>query len=339
MSRFASQIKESSWSIWRRRAISIPICFAAAACVLLGLPLWASLTLTADALTAAAGIWPKTRALAFFTLYLVCEVAGVCAAATLWALTLGGRLGGDAAYQRANAALQRVWSSTVFLCAIRIFAMKVELHGAERALPGPVLFLVRHTSTADTALTAALVANPAGIRLRYVLKRELLWDPCLDIVGRRLPNAFIDRSAVGKGDDLAAIARLAGNLDAHSAVLIYPEGTRFTAEKAARASARLRQRGSDDLADIAATYNWVLPPQAGGVLALLDAAPDAAVVLVEHAGFEGAATFPLFWRGGLVGKTLRVRLRRFEPAEIPAEGRALWLFERWRELDRWLDPP
>ena len=104
-----------------------------------------------------------------------------------------------------------------------------------------------------------------------------------------------------------------------------------------RHQARLRQRGSYDLADIAATSNCVLPPRMGGVLALLDAAPDAAVVLVEHDGFEGAATFPLFWRGGLVGKKLRVRLRRFEPAEIPADGRALWLFERWRELDRWLD--
>ncbi len=326
-------------SIWGRRAISIPALFTAATCLLLCFPVWLVLALLTDVATGTTEKWPKTRALAFFALYLVCEVTGVCAAATLWGVTIGGRLGGPTTYQDANASLQRVWSSTLFNGAIRIFAMTVEVSGAENAVPGPAVFLVRHSSTADTALTAALIANPAGIRLRYVLKRELLWDPCLDIVGRRLPNAFIDRSAARRGDDLAAIARLATGLDEHSGVLIYPEGTRFTPDKAARSLTRLRGRGSDELARIAATYKSVLPPRTAGVLALLEAAPDAAVVLVEHRGFEGAATFPAFWRGGLVGQTLRVRLRRFAPAEIPTHRRDVWLFERWRELDLWLDEP
>ena len=41
----------------------------------------------------------------------------------------------------------------------------------------PVIQLVRHASTADTILCAGVIANRRRLRLRYVLKRELLWDP------------------------------------------------------------------------------------------------------------------------------------------------------------------
>jgi 1-acyl-sn-glycerol-3-phosphate acyltransferase len=277
----------------------------------------------------------KTRALGFIALYLVCESAGILSAAIIWLVTLGGRLGGQTKHLDANAALQRRWSTVLFEGAVFLFSMRVTVQGLEGATEGPVLLLVRHSSTADTVLAAAVVANPVGLRLRYVLKRELLWDPCLDIVGRRLPNAFVDRAATRRGDAVRAVAALGRGLDARSGVLIYPEGTRFTPSKLVRAVERLR-RESETLADIASTFTHVLPPRLGGPLALMDSAPDAAVVFVEHCGFEAATTLADFWRGGLVNQTVTVRLRRFEPSQIPSHDRDVWLFERWRELDRWL---
>jgi len=98
----------------------------------------------------------------------------------------------------------------------------------------------------------------------------------------------------------------------------------------------LRAKGQGALADIAAGYRSVLPPRTGGPLALLQAAPDADVIFVEHVGLEGAASFGEFWRGALVGKTLRVRLRRVAAAAIPREARERWLFEQWAETDRWI---
>jgi hypothetical protein len=169
-----------------------------------------------------------------------------------------------------------------------------------------------------------------------VLKRELLWDPCLDIVGRRLPNAFVDRSAARTQAEVLAVAGLARDLDAGSAVLIYPEGTRFAESKRGRSVAALRERKQDALADIASTFRHVLPPRLGGALALLDAAPDVDVILLEHTGFEGAATFASFWGGGLVGTTIRVRLRRIAAATIPRERTDEWLFSRWAEMDDWI---
>ena len=214
--------------------------------------------------------------------------------------------------------------------------MKVSTEGLELARSGPFLLFVRHASMADTVLAAAFVANPGRLLLRYVLKRELLWDPCLDLVGRRLPNAFVNRRGPDLDAEGSAIAGLATGLDARSAVLIYPEGKRFAEETRAAAVAALEEKGQDELARTARGFRNVLPPRLRGPLALLDAAKGVDVVLLEHTGFEGASTFPKLWQGALVGGALRIRLRRIPASAIPAEGRDRWLFERWAGMDRWI---
>jgi 1-acyl-sn-glycerol-3-phosphate acyltransferase len=327
---------ESLASTWSRRALSVPMYLGLAVLCLVGAPVWLLGTATADATSGRPRTWPRTRALGFFALYLACEVVGVLIATLLWLATLGGRLGGSRRYLDANAALQRWWTAALFKGGVWLFSMKIEVEGLELARNGPLLLFVRHASTADTVLAAALVANPNRLLLRYVLKRELLWDPCLDIVGRRLPNAFVDRRAVPGRGDIEAVARLAWGLDARSAVLIYPEGTRFAVEKLERGIGWLRDRKLDKLAAMASGFRHVLPPRLGGPLALLQAAPGVDLVLLEHTGFEGAATFARFWSGELVGRTIRVRLRRFSAAAIPASGRDQWLFERWTEMDDWI---
>jgi 1-acyl-sn-glycerol-3-phosphate acyltransferase len=320
-------------SIWSRRAVSLPLLAALGALAGVTAPLWIVGGLAADAVTGKARLLPRTRAMAFFALYLACEFLGVAAAAGLWLLSLGGRVGGPRRYVDLNAALQRRWTAALFGGATRLFSMRVEVEGLDLARTGPLLLFVRHSSTADTVLAAALVANPNRLLLRYVLKRELLWDPCLDIVGRRLPNAFVDRASPRSQGEIEAVARLARDLDSRSAVLIYPEGTRFSPAKRKAAVEMLRSKGKLDLAALAAGYLNVLPPRVGGPLALLDAAPGVDLLLVEH---TGAASFHEFWSGKLVGKTVRVRLRRIPASEIPDTGRDRWLFERWVEVDRWI---
>ena len=71
--------------------------------------------------------------------------------------------------------------------------------------------LIRHASIVDNLLPAELVARPHGIRLRYVLKRELLADPCLDIAGRRLPNYFV-RRGTGEAQELERVRALGHGL-------------------------------------------------------------------------------------------------------------------------------
>ncbi|HYN43327.1 MAG TPA: 1-acyl-sn-glycerol-3-phosphate acyltransferase [Thermoanaerobaculia bacterium] len=331
-----SSRNESLLSIWARRAVTIPLYFLLAVLAFVTAPLWTTAGFAWDALAGAARRRPRTRALAFFALYLVCEAAGLLAAALLWIVTLGGRIGGPGRWIELNATLQRRWADTLFFGSLRIFSMKVSTEGLELARSGPFLLFVRHASMADTVLAAAFVANPNRLLLRYVLKRELLWDPCLDVVGRRLPNAFVNRRGPGLDAEVAAVAGLASGLDARSAVLIYPEGKRFSEPRRAAALAALREKGLDDLAAIADDFRYVLAPRLRGPLALLDAARGVDVVLLEHTGFEGASSFAEFRKGALVGGTLRVRLRRIPAATIPAEGRDRWLYERWAEMDRWI---
>jgi 1-acyl-sn-glycerol-3-phosphate acyltransferase len=200
-----------------------------------------------------------------------------------------------------------------------------------------VIVLIRHTSLLDTLLPATLLTARDGTRLRYVLKRRLLLDPCLDVLGHRLPNRFTRRSSLER-DEVSAVGRLASGLGPQDGVLIYPEGTRFTPEKRAQVIERLAASARPELAERARALRNVLPPRLGGTLALLDAAPDADVLVIAHHGFEGSALPRDLWRGRLIGQTLTAKAWRVPAAEIPAgrDDRVDWLYEQWRRVDTWV---
>jgi 1-acyl-sn-glycerol-3-phosphate acyltransferase len=322
--------------VWGRRAISFTA-YGILASLVLGLaPLWVAGVALMDVLAGDARRFPRMRALACVAVYLACELAGLAAAGLLWLTTLGGWLVTPERYVEANAVLQRRWTEALFRGLVTLFGMKVRIEGQECAARSPFLLFVRHSSTADTLIAATAVANPFRVLLKYVVKRELLWDPCLDVVGRRLPNAFVDRSGNRGKAEIEAVAGLADGLGEGQAVLIYPEGTRFSRKKREAAVAKLTQEGPPHLARIAAGYQNVLPPKLGGALRLLERAPGIDVVFLEQTGFEGAVSLASFWRGALIGRVVELRLRRVAASTIPETGRDVWLFEQWRETDRWI---
>jgi 1-acyl-sn-glycerol-3-phosphate acyltransferase len=276
-----------------------------------------------------------TRASVFFGYYLVCEIGGLLAAALLWAAYRLSPGVGRAAFMRWNFRLQCLWARLLGGGGFRIFGMKLEYDGPGDLGRRPLLLFVRHASTADTILAAMLVAARHDIVLRYVLKRELLWDPCLDIVGNRLRNVFVRRGGEDTDSDLASIRQLATNVGAREGVLIYPEGTRFTPTKRRKILDRLAQCGDPSIFERAACLTHVLPPRRGGALALLEGASSWDVAVCAHAGLEGAASFADLWNGTLVGSRVQVRIRVFPGEAIPTttDGRARWLYERWAEVD------
>jgi 1-acyl-sn-glycerol-3-phosphate acyltransferase len=161
------------------------------------------------------------------------------ALAALWLVSLGGRR--EAWLGEATWRLQQLWAGALFGAARALFRIRVEVSGDGEVEPGPVLVLLRHASIVDTLLPANLIARPHGIHLRYVLKRELLSDPCLDVAGRRLPNYFV-RRGTGEAREVERVRALAEGLGAEDGVLIYPEGTRFTPARRERALARIAAR-------------------------------------------------------------------------------------------------
>lgn len=333
---------------WSRRLLMIAV-HATAFCTLTAA--FVPLALVTAAFDLAKGQpWTLTRTLAFFVWYFACELVGVAVSLLLWIVDLVWAGTDRSRFVDWNFTLQHWWARFLGRGAFRIFGIRVapvepyvELPDGGRAPyrfgGNPVIVFVRHASTADTILTAVLVSVPYGTKLRYVLKRELLWDPCLDIVGNRIPNVFVRRDSAQTEREVAAVAALADDLGPNDGVLIYPEGTRFSASKKARIVEKLREQGREEAAREAEALRHVLRPRSGGPLALLERAPQADVVFLAHTGFEGSASFDRFFNGGLIGRTVHADIRVVKAVDVPktAETRRAWMMEQWRRVDDFID--
>jgi hypothetical protein len=120
-------------------------------------------------------------------------------------------------------------------------------------------------------------------------------------------------------------------------LLLYPEGTRFTAERRQRALEKIGERDPARAARLE-PIEYLLPPKVGGLLAVLDQAPQTDVVLMIHQGFDGLRLISDIWGGALVGRVINVRFTRVPHDQIPAsrDEQVEWLDELWLEADRWV---
>jgi 1-acyl-sn-glycerol-3-phosphate acyltransferase len=148
----------------------------------------------------------------------------------------------------------------------------------------------------------------------------------------------VHRSSDDPAREIARVRMLARDVEGErDGVMIYPEGTRFTAAKLAAVKART-DIGDPLLAERIQRLRHLLPPRPGGPLGLLEEAPHAAVVVCGHVGLEGFHSTRSLWSGELVGATVRVRFWRHERDELPDTRSELadWLYDRWQELDDWV---
>ena len=322
---------------WVRRAVTIPVYLCLGTLAVALLPLSVPLALSLDALR-RTGRLATLRCTLAITLYLACEAIGLAVSLVVWvAAKLLSR--DDERFIHWNLVLQRYWARTLFEGARRLFAMQTEVTGADALERGPLFVFSRHASTLDTLLPAVFVSHPDRLRLRWIMKQELRWDPCLDVVGRRTRNAFIRRGSDDPEREIAIIRRLAADLGPRDGVLIFPEGTRFSASKRTRAIERLRTGNHPERAETARALRHVLPPRLGGPTALLAMCPDVDVVFLAHRGFEGISNLNDIWSGALVGRHIRLHFWRVPSAQIPREeaARARWLDTEWMRIDEWID--
>jgi 1-acyl-sn-glycerol-3-phosphate acyltransferase len=328
-----SQRDEPRLRRWGRRAITIPLYFVLFSIGLASLPIVLVATAVIDALRGSR--WALTRCILFFVFYLGCEVAGIAVAAMLW---VGRPVIDPIRYLNWNFRVQCWWARTLIAGAQRLFGVRLDVKGLDDLGAGPILLFMRHASVGDTVLPAVLVSSRQGIRLRYVMKRELLWDPCLDIVGNRLPNYFVRRGSGDSAGEISAVRRLADDLSPDEGMFIYPEGTRFTPERQRRALDRIRRHGNADLVARAEQLRNVLPPRLGGTLALLEGKTGADAVFCVHFGFDGIRSFYDFLRGGLIDRTIEVEFWRVPAARIPKDRDAQidWLYDHWSRVDEWV---
>ena len=279
------------------------------------------------------GRFAAVRLLLFGWVYMLVDVIGVTSVFCFWLISGFGRR--RARYALLTYGLQGWWASTLLGAMRFIFRVGLEVEGDEVVVPGPIILMMRHASLADTVLPSVLVLRRHGLHLRYVLKRELLWDPALDLAGNAMPNYFLDRRSTDPAAEVEHVRALGVGLGEGDGVLIYPEGTRFTPEKRERALEILRRR-FPHLVERAEALRGVLAPRLAGVLALLEAGTD--VVVCAHVGFDGLSHVKRLWQGGLVGMKIKVAFWRIPARDIPAgeTERTDWLFAQWRLVDDWV---
>ena len=281
--------------------------------------------------------WMAVRLVAMLWWFLFGEVRALAGLLGIWILT-GGPWGRGSLRRRRWLYDLRIHWARSNLGGVRfLFGLGLEVEGLEHAGPGPVLMMMRHTSIVDNMMPDAVVGHAHGLGLRFVIKRELKMIPTIDIGGRWVPTHFIRRGSDDAAGEIAALRALAHDLGPGEGILIYPEGTRPTAAKLARAQEVIGQR-QPEVAPLAARLQHLLPPRLGGPLALLDEAAGVDVVVCGHVGFDGFRSVGDAWSGRLVGATIKVRFWRYPGRDVPVgdDARTAWIYERWQELDDWV---
>ena len=313
-------------SALQRRAISIPSLIVGAVALVVLLPLWLPLAALADIVRLRWRL-PTVRLLAFAVCWTWLETVGVVAALLLW-------LTGQRRNQRMHFRLQRWWASRLMGALQMTTGIRVDAADASSLSPGPAIMLCRHASLADSLLSAWVVTSKARMNPRYVLKKELLADPCLDVVGNRLPNYFLDRQASDSTAELTALRELAAGLTDDQVAIIFPEGTRSSQKKRERALEKIREKDPARAERLVGMHH-LLPPRPAGSQALLDGHATADVIVAWHVGFDGLDTF-----GGILRylarrpRTVQFHARRIARADVP-DGVAFtrWLDEQWLQSD------
>ena len=176
----------------------------------------------------------------------------------------------------------------------------------------------RHVSILDNLIGDFFIGHPHGIGVRYVIKQEIRALTPIDIGGRWIPTVFVKRGSLDPDTEIAAVRALTHDMSEGEIMAIYPEGTRPTPKKIARAQEVIAER-QPEIAPLAARLNHLLPPRLGGPLAVLDeASAGTDIVFCGHVGFEGIRTVKDVWAGVLVGREIKIRFWRYDGTTIPA---------------------
>ncbi|WP_228375060.1 1-acyl-sn-glycerol-3-phosphate acyltransferase [Demequina iriomotensis] len=329
---------------WVRRVVIAPA-FVLLAFVWLPIAVWYVVVIAAVVSLALPGRMRLTRIVWLAGFYLLWDAACVIALAGLWVWHGFGTGIRSERSQRRHLALARGMLRFLFSQVRWTLRLEIDLEDADldAIAPGrPLIVVCRHAGPGDSFIIVDALLNRFGRAPAIVLKDTLQWDPAIDILLHRIPSQFLTprrHRAVGAPGGTEAIAALAGELGETGALLIFPEGANATPGRRARRIEALRAAGHDELAARAERMPHVMPPHPGGVLAAMDARPDAAVVVVAHTGLERLSTVADVWRELPVDKRIVLKGWTADPGTVPAgrEAREAWLFEWWETVDGWIE--
>ena len=295
----------------------------------------------------AAALSPLThrrramRIAGFGANYLMTDMASVGVCGWLWVRRLTARDEAawweDAHYDLLRWALGRALRDAGDLFAFRVDVSEPE-GAAAMAGDGPVLVLSRHGGPGDSFVVVHTLIERYARRPRIVLKEILALDPALDLILSRLSCVFLP-TRHRSGEDLPErLATMAEAMMDRDALLVFPEGGNWTPGRRTRAIAKLRARGKRRAARSAERMPHVMPPRPAGVLACLDARPDARVVVVAHTGLEEITSVGTGWHALPLRRPMRLSWWEAGRSHLPEgeEKRTEWLQDQWGRVEEWI---
>lgn len=216
--------------------------------------------------------------------------------------------------RRAIARWQSWWGDALFSMTARIMGIRADFRPTSgiEAWEGPCIVVANHSSSLDILVIFALMAKLGRADLRWILKRQLLSVPTIGHSCRETGCGYVVRG--GDAGDMDRVRQCAALARADAAsVVIFPEGTRFVAPK--------RDSG----------FANVLPPKAGGVLALRYALPDYPVlsVTIKWGAPRGATT--VLDGASYVGRSVVVESALRD--DVCSRTIVEWLTREWRRKD------
>lgn len=322
---------------WYRRAISFSVLWIIILLLPLGLLSLPLLMIIDLAIIGGASLLGSdkrsslSRGFICCSRYVINENIGIFLCFIIWVeFKLKGQH--DLFIQR-NHKLQQWWCESLMNTLVRMFQLKFDIDGNIPDCGGKILF-VRHTSSADTLLPLKTITIPQNLFTHYVLKTELCWDPCLDIVAHRLPNALVRR---GQGEsEIQRIISLSEALNDKSCIIIFPEGTRHTYNKRKRVIESLRKKNDHKALEVSEKLKHSLLPRKGGSLGLVARNPSTPIVFMAHLGFEKSQKISSLFNGELMRQSIQIRFWEEVPPERPDEYEN-WLYAKWMQMDLWIE--
>jgi 1-acyl-sn-glycerol-3-phosphate acyltransferase len=311
---------------WVRRPLTTVGIMSLAVILLVLSPVWIGGGALVDAV-ARRWRFPLLRLLCFALCWAWLETLGLMGAAFLSLTGRGHDV--DASYR-----LQEWWCRGMVRSLTICMGVIFEVEGAEHVGSGPLVALSRHVSLADAVMSSWIMGSLLRLQPRYVLKKELSLDPCLDIIGHRLPNYFIDRNSPDIASELVGIEQMANDLGENDVAVIFPEGSRSNEAKRARALEGLSVRSPQRFERLRHLQH-LSPPKPAGASALLNAVPGAKVITMWHSGFDGMDTFKGIIRNvGAKAVRVHVAITQHDRSTVPSgEAFVAWLDEQWVKMD------
>ena len=331
-----------------RRLVLAPLVVVISVVYIVLSPVLAVLALVAGLIALPwAGQMRSLRLTGFVLIGLAAETTTLFVLTWLWIVSGFGRRLGTEPYQARHYAVVRRFLDVLYGGAERTYGLHVQIEepepsGEERLARAtrPVIVLSRHSGPGDSFLLIHQLLSAYARRPRVVMKATLQLDPSLDILGNRLPNVFIRAGQTGENIFTEQIKDLAHGLDAHAALVIFPEGGNWTPGRWRRGIRRLETQGHPDLASRARHMPNLLPPRPGGTLAAIAACPEADVIFVAHAGLDSIITISDVWSRFPINQVIKARWWRVPHDQIPRqathETQVKWLYDWWQLIDTWI---